>query len=158
MSPSKKEHERAWNLALKLLECRSHTSFEIEKKLLKKGFDSSIVGSVISKCFDLNLIDDRTSARLYLKELLRKGFGPHKIRYDLIQKGLKKHLIDELFIEQSIRENEKRSCRNVLVKKMDSMNNRKDLEKIKPPLYRFLLQRGFSSQIIMELFSEYDIR
>jgi regulatory protein len=147
----KNEFDRIWNIALGLLGRRSHTAFELERKLLQRGFDKKIVCKIVSKCSQLQFIDDKISGRLYLSELIRRGYGPHRIRYELVQKGVGNDLIDELFFEESVDKNERAMCEKVLAKKIKMVSTKKDSEKRKALLHRFLLSRGFSRSLILDL-------
>lgn len=136
---------------MNLIAFRAHTTFEIEKKLLKRGFKQSTVRGVVSKCLDLQLVNDKDSGRIYLQELVRKGYGPHRIRRAMAQKGLSRQLVDELFSEETVEENEKSVCERVLIKKMNHIDTRKNTKNVKAFLYRFLLTRGFSAAVIVQL-------
>ncbi len=149
--------DQIWKIALGLLARRGHTAVELERKLLYRGFEKSAVQKVIVKCRRLQFIDDKISGRLYLVELIRKGYGPHRIRHKMSQKGLQKDLIDELFLEQEIDENEKSMCEKVLTKKIKTVSAQKDPEKLKTLLYRFLVSRGFSKMVVIDLIKKYPL-
>jgi regulatory protein len=147
----KNEFDRIWNIVLGFLERRDHTAFELEQKLLQRGFDKNNVHKIISKCRQLDFVDDKNTGRIYLIELIRKGYGPHRIRYEMAQKGLGEDLIDELFLEISVEINERALCEKVLIKKINTLSLKKDSKKRKAILYRFLLSRGFSRSVILDL-------
>jgi regulatory protein len=146
--------DRIWHIALGLLARRNHTAFELERKLLKRGFDQVTVQKTVAKCSQMQFVDDKVSGRIYLSELVRKGYGPHRIKYEMSQKGLEENLIDELFLEKSIEKNERAMCEKVLLKKIKTVSAKKDSKKVKVLLYRFLLSRGFSRSVILDLIGE----
>lgn len=150
----KKEYDRVWNIALGLLAKRNHTVFELERKLLKRGFKKIIVEQILFECNRLNFLDDKNSGRSYLNELIRRGYGPHRIRHEMGRKGLEDQLIDELFLEENIWEIESNLCRKVLYRKIKTFSGKRDLKKTKEYLFRFLLSRGFSKSLIIELLNE----
>jgi regulatory protein len=143
-----------WNIALRLLGRRNHTAFELERKLLQRGYDKENVRKIILKCSQLQIIDDKISGRLYLNELIHKGYGPHRIKYVMSQKGMENQLIDELLFEENVEKNERTLCEQVLAKKIKTVSNKKDSKKLKALLHRFLLSRGFSSSVILDLLQE----
>jgi regulatory protein len=147
----KNNFDRIWNTALGFLGRRNHTAFELERKLLQRGFDKKNVREIISKCSQLHFVDDNFTGKLYLSELIRKGYGPHRIRYEMYKKGLGKQLIDELFIKENVEKNERAMCEKVLVKKNKLIPPGKNPEKRKALLHRFLLSRGFSRSVILDL-------
>jgi regulatory protein len=150
----KNELDQILNIALGLLGRRNHTAFELEQKLLKRGFDKKNVHKIVLKCNQLQIIDDKISGRFYLSELTRRGYGPHRIRYEMSKKGLENQLIEELFFEESLEKNERALCKKVLDKKIKMIPNKKDMKKTKAFLHRFLLSRGFSRTIILDLIEE----
>jgi regulatory protein len=143
--------DQIWNIALGLLGRRNHTAFELERKLMKRGYDKENVRKTIVKCIQLQIVDDKISGRQYLNELIRKGYGPLRIKYMMSQKGLENPLIDELFFEENVEKNERTLCAQVLTKKIKMVQRKKDPKQIKALLHRFLLSRGFSSSVILEL-------
>lgn len=151
----KNEYDRIWHIALDLLAKRNHTVFELERKLLKRGFDKVLVENIVSKCGRLHFVDDRNSGRCYLNELIRKGYGPHRIRYEMGRKGIDGQLINELFGEERVEEMERDLCKKVLARKIKTVTAKKDLKKRKNHLFRFLIGRGFSRSVTMELISEF---
>jgi regulatory protein len=148
------EFDRLWNIALGLLGRRNHTAVELERKLLQRDFDKEIVKKIILKCAQLQLIDDKISGRLYLNELIRKGYGPHRIKYQMGKKGLENHLVEELFFEDELEKNERALCKKVLIKKIKMISTKKDTKKTKALLIRFLVSRGFSKTVILDLIDE----
>jgi regulatory protein len=150
----KNELHGIWNVALGMLGKRNHTAFELERKLLQRGFEKELVRKIISKCSELQFIDDKNYGRLYIGELIRRGYGPHRIRYEMSKKGLATHLVDELFAEENIEKNERAMCEKVLAKKNKIVPANKDWQKRKALLQRFLLSRGFSISIISDLIGE----
>jgi regulatory protein len=147
----KNDVDQIWNIALGILGRRNHTAFELERKLLQRDYDKEDVRKTILKCIQLQIIDDKVSGRLYLNELTRKGYGPHRIKDMMSKKGLENHLIDELFFEENVEKNERTLCEKVLAKKIKMVQRKKDSKKIKALLHRFLLSRGFSTSVILEL-------
>lgn len=150
----KNEFDRIWNIALGMLGKRNHTAFELERKLLQRGFEKELVRKIILKCSESQFIDDKNYGRLYIAELIRRGYGPHRIRYEMSKKGLATHFVDELFAEENIEKNERAMCEKVLAKKNKIVPANKDRQKRKALLQRFLLSRGFSISIISDLIGE----
>ena len=150
-SENTKEYKRAWDKAVGFLARRGHTARELESKLSMRGFDSQTVEAVISECEKRNFIDDKETGRIYLKELVRKGYGPHRIRSSMKQKGLSETIIDELFQATALEDMEKELCFKALERKKRTASLNPDPLKQKAQLYRHLVSRGFSGSLACEL-------
>ena len=77
-----------YNKALDLLSRREHSSKEIREKLLLRFDDNIIINSVITKLEENNLINNTRFAEAYVSSRKRKGFGPKKISFELLSKGV----------------------------------------------------------------------
>jgi regulatory protein len=153
-SENTREYERAWDKAVGLLTRRGHTARELESKLRTRGFDSQTVEAVVSECEKRNFIDDKETGRIYLKELVRKGYGPHRIRCTMQRKGLSETIIDELFQDIALEDMERELCLKALERKMRTTSLNADPLKQKAQLYRHLVSRGFTGSLVCELLGD----
>ena len=126
---------------------REHTSKEIFQKMEKKVKLLNILREQIQKLIDEGLIDNKRFAEQYIHSRSSKGYGPLRIRQELIQKG-----VDET-ISQNLMGSQDWSylAKSVLEKKTGTCipEERNDILKIK----RFLNYRGFNHSHIEEAFS-----
>ncbi len=154
VSENNTEYEKAWDKAVGLLARRGHTALELEGKLRMRGFDSQTVEAVVSECEKRNYIDDKETGRIYLKELIRKGYGPHRIRTSMKQKGLSETIIDELFQDAALEDMERELCLKALERKKRTASLKPDPLKQKAQLYRHLVSRGFTGSLVCELLGD----
>ena len=154
MEKNDRSFEKAWSTALMLLARRGHTVRELKEKLRRRGFETQTAATVVSECEKLKCIDDEETGRAYLKELVRKGYGPSKIRCALARKGVDVSVIEGLLEESGVEERERDLCLEVLRKKLKTASKMKEPEKIKARLYRFLLSRGFSGSVVCGLLGD----
>jgi len=126
---------------------REHTNKEIYEKLKRRVEDLNLLKEEIKKLIDEGLIDNKRFAEQYIYARSTKGFGPLRIRQELIKRG-----VDEK-ISQSLLESEDWSnfAKLALLKKKGSniLEDRKEILKTK----RFLSYRGFNNFHIEEAFS-----
>ena len=148
-------YQEAMNTALRLLTRRDHTSLEIFQKLEQRGFDSGIIDRVLAKCRHLDYIDDEKTARIYIGQLARRGFGFRRIRVELRKKGLIGERFEIILNERRTEINEHEIARKVMLKKMKSLKNIEDRQKRRNKMYRFLYSRGFEASVISELIREF---
>ena len=82
------EKSLIYNKALDILSRREHSKNELVQKLKNKYKNIDIVDEVVSKLIKNNLLNNIRFAEAYVSARKRKGFGPKKISYELIAKGL----------------------------------------------------------------------
>jgi regulatory protein len=147
---SKDAHQKAMNAALRLLARRDHTKYEITQKLKARGFDGDVVPAIVAECERLNYIDDERSARLYIRQRRRRGFGINRIRVELKKKGLSSRCLQRVLDAASDSIDEHDVAEKALEKKMKAFEREKYPRKRKEKIYRFLQSRGFSESVVSE--------
>jgi regulatory protein len=152
MSDSFDDHYRkALNSALRILARRDHSSVELARKLMRRGHAEEVVQRVIIECLRLNYLDDRRALRQVLDGLKRKGFGIHRIRHELLKRGLAGDE-SECGPAESMPPAEERSvARRVALKKWKSLQQEPEPGKRRLRLMRFLRSRGFSDAVIYDV-------
>ena len=88
--------------ALQLLARREHTRIELAEKLRRKGFKEDSVTETLDALVNENLVSHRRFIEDYLTSRVHKGYGPNRIRLELLQKGLAKEEVDRGFANAGI--------------------------------------------------------
>jgi regulatory protein len=130
---------------------RNHSSGEIIKKSLAKGFTSGEARRALDPFIEKGYLDDALFAEIFTREKKdRYKWGPAKIRQALAQKGVKKQYIDSAlestFTEEHLieaLEAASRSARKRLMRTEPGLKRKKKLAD-------FLLRRGFPGYLVME--------
>ncbi|MCE5254742.1 MAG: recombination regulator RecX [Actinomycetia bacterium] len=86
---------RARDRALALLALRDRSRREIEVRLGMAGFTPEVVSDTCAWLLRLGYLDERRFAMGYVAEKLRGGWGPHRIRAELLRKGVERALVEE---------------------------------------------------------------
>ena len=132
------ELEIAKQKAIAYLMRSKKTSNEVMLKLRKLGFSNDITQEVISYFTELGYIDDNEYVDAYMRQCMRlQNYSLFEIKNKLLQKGIKKDIIEEKLqvLEDSNYERE-------LVTKL--LNGKlKNMEDIKQRQYLF--RRGFKN-------------
>ncbi|MGB4333783.1 MAG: regulatory protein RecX [Chromatiaceae bacterium] len=81
------------NQALRLLASREHSRWELERKLLARGYEAAVLAGVLDALTETGLLSDERMAEAYVAGRLRKGFGPLRLRQELRERGLDDDLI-----------------------------------------------------------------
>ena len=98
----KTRYQKAMNTAVRVLARRDHTRLEIEQKLRQRGYDLEVIRDVVVECERLNYIDDERTAKVYIFQLARRGFGFRRIRLELLKKGLRGDRFDQIVKESRL--------------------------------------------------------
>ncbi len=143
------------NSALRIISRRPHSSFELKVKLQKKGFNKNDIQPIINDFLEKEYLNDRDFAFRFAEEALRKKKGLMKIKGDLISKGIRREIIDEVIANLEDNESLTINAKVLAEKKLSSLK-RKDVEyiKLKQKLYAYLNSKGYNSQIIREVIEE----
>jgi len=137
----------AYNKALEIISRREHSEKEIKNKLLSKFDAPELVEEVVSKLINNNLINDIRFAQMHVAIRKRKGFGPKKIKFELITRG-----IDDLIASFAIKEEGswKEAAQKAFNKKFKNGASEEFKERNKQKT--FLQNRGFSFEEIDSVF------
>jgi regulatory protein len=133
---------------------RSRTRKELKQRLVAERFSEKVTEQVLDRLVDAGLIDDKKFAVDRARAMGKgKGWGPRKLRSDLLKKGIENEAIDEA-ISQAYGT---QSCTQVmkrLIKKRfgNQVLTQKADRKAKGKAQRFLLGRGFEPDEVSAMF------
>ncbi len=145
------DYQRALNSTLRILTGRDHSRYELVQKLKQRGFSPDIIEKVVLECQRLDYVDDNRTSRVYIRQLMRKGYGAKRIRLELKRKGLSERP-DQGVISQMISDiDELEVAGRIFKKNIKRFEREIDPRKRKNKIYRFLLARGFSAETIGNL-------
>lgn len=74
--------------AMDLLARREHSRLELKRKLLTKGFEADAIEACIEELVADGLLSDIRFAEAYINHRSQRGFGPHRIRQELRERGV----------------------------------------------------------------------
>ena len=128
---------------------REHSRLELHHKLIKKGFDSTVIATVLTQLQKDNLLSDERFVENYLRTRINKGYGPLRIEQELRERGIASGLLiqtlnchDPQWIARAQQAWQKRFGQNL------SPDRREQAKQI-----RFLQYRGFTSSQIKAVLS-----
>lgn len=140
--------------ALRILARRDHSCTELIRKLRQHDYDPQSIQAVINECQRLGYLDDKRFANTYCEQLLRKGYGPNVIKQKLYAKGLPRGIIQKCLATHCGESVQLDVCRRVLEKKTKNFFGGTTLLNTRAKHQRFLISRGFSSQIAHQIIEE----
>ena len=89
-------YKAIYNKALDIISRREHTQKELTNKLVKKYDVPELISSVIHNLIEKNLLNDYRFSQAYVVARKRKGFGPKKIGYELVSRGVNENTASEV--------------------------------------------------------------
>jgi len=149
------EFDKAKDYCYKLFRYRFRSEKEIRHRLRKRKFSKNIIERIIFYFKGLNYIDDSSFTRSWIEARLKKPYGLRRIEYELRNKGISEKIIKEE-IERIKDYSEYKIVKEIVEEKFTQPLHAKqalriDPNKLKKRLYSFLLRRGFSPEIILEV-------
>jgi regulatory protein len=140
--------------AVQYLAVRSHTRWELGRKLRACGVGEERIEETLDSCCARRYLDDRATAGQLAEEMIRKGYGPLKIRAHLRGKGVDGEVIDETLEALEASDGFWEAGRKSMQKKMPSLQRDANPARRREKMFRFLVQRGFPKAMVMALVHE----
>lgn len=79
--------------SVSLLARREHSSLELQRKLLAKGFPEPLIEATLQRLAADKLLSDERFAEAYVQSRMNRGFGPLRIEAELRERGTPADLI-----------------------------------------------------------------
>lgn len=143
------ELNKVKNYALRQLSYRQRSEKELYSALRRKGFDETHIEDTMNYCRELQYLDDRAFAQAFIadKQNLNK-YGPVRIRYELLMKGVSKEIIDRYLMMDSHEEYEMALALGE--RRLPSYKN-DDRNAIYRKLAGYLQRKGYSYQVVSKV-------
>lgn len=140
--------------ALRVLAQRDHSCSELSGKLADRGFSKDQIQWAVDQCLRFRYLDDERFACAYIEQLQRKGYGCHRIRQKLENKGVPQPVYSACLELCCCDAAQLQDCRRAMEKKLRGGRNADHSAGARAKLYRFLFGRGFSPAIIRQVLDE----
>jgi len=150
---NKEEQSEIRSKVFKYLARREHSRYELYKKLNRKEYNRSNINKVLNELEEKDYINDERFARSWIRSRLRlKPRGKRLIKKELTQKGVSKSLQDRLIFELVSEEKELEMAKNLSKKWLNRKRSKENLDR---KLYRYLSNKGFSSNIAITILDNF---
>ncbi len=130
--------------AMRLLVYREHSRAELRRKLQTRFPDSSEIEQVLDGLEQCNYLSDERFVEEYLKSRIRKGYGPLRIKAELLERGIAKDMIKQYLSEYD--DQWYQLLQSAAAGKLGSASRLE--QKTQQKIARFLEYRGFSVAMI----------
>lgn len=149
----KESFSRCKETALRIIEKSYKTEKEVREKLKQKGYEENAIDYGIKFLKEYSFINDMYYAKAFISDKLN-SMGSQKIKYNLIQKGIDKEIIEEELININ-KENERSIALDMAKKKLEIIKKKEnDNYKISSKLYRHLISKGYEMSIVSDVVKE----
>ena len=143
------EAERAYEKALSLLSRQRYTKRALINKLKLKGFDAMVVEGVVIRLEEYGYLGDKEYAQSYISANRTKS--KRLLELNLINKGIKKEIIEEVLRDETDGEGERQKCRDARDK---YLKNKTIDECVLKKLKAHLTYKGFGYEDINSVVKE----
>ena len=152
---------KGMDYALRLLSFRMRTESELRDRLGKKGYDQ-VIEQVVDRLKEMNYVNDAQYVEYFMRSKA-KPTGRQRLKYELLQKGVPRVLVESSLTVNYSPEQELAGARQLALRlwdqaqrrkiKADSEKNTTSREHFKK-IYSKLVTRGFSASIIAQALRE----
>ena len=136
-----------------LLARREHGVSELSRKLITKGFDPELAEEAVEGLLKDNLVSDERFCESMINSRLNRGNGPVKVCYELRNKGVAEHVIEQVMGE--LHPDWQQSLSSIIKKKYAGQLSGVPAERIKQ--VKFLASRGFPHEMIYRVIKDAEI-
>ena len=135
-------YQKAYNYCLFLLGRRDYLQSQLVSKMKQKGYSEETRQEVITRLNELNYIQEDKYIEARVKSLLLKNYSNYYIINKLSQNQdhIDQDKIEE--IKSKLDLNEHEAIKNLILKKLRSLNSEDDMNKKKEKIIRFLASKG----------------
>jgi len=149
--------QKAKNYAFLLLKFRLRSENEIRQRLKKKKFDVDIIERTVSFLKDKGFINDDYFAKTWIESRIKKPLGIRRLKAELSIKGINPAIIDTQINEIKKNYSEEDIVVGIVKAKLNKLKGI-DPQKAKRRIYAYLLGRGFSPEVVIDVLNQARIR
>lgn len=137
------------NYLIQLLARRDHSRHELNSKAVQKGYRPEYVTLILNDLEQNGYINNSEFARKFASDKFSlKKWGPVKIRFELIKKGIDKQIIDRVLLKETEDLELNKICVDLILKRKRHFLRENDSYKRKQKIASYLQGRGFSFDTI----------
>lgn len=146
--------KQAKKAALRYLGYRDRSVSEMRAYLARKDFSVKVIEEVIDYLARLGYLNDARFAELYARSRTEsKGMGRFRLRYELVNKGIDEHLVEQALDALFEEVDESKLARDCAEKKLPAWKGLPP-QTIKRRLAGFLGRKGFEADMVYRTVKE----
>lgn len=142
------DYQKALEKAMRYCVYQERCILDVENRLLAWGLPKSDWDKLIDKLIEQDFLNENRYIEDYVRgKFLIKKWGRNKIKAGLLQKKIRGVEVDKNLL--SIDEGEYKKTISYLIEKKKALLNQKEGIELRDKLYRYLLSKGYESEIIV---------
>ena len=149
--------QKAKDYAFLLLKFRLRSENELRQRLKKKKFDADIIEMTLLFLKDKGFIDDNYFAKTWIESRIKKPLGIRRLKAELSIKGINKAIIDTQIDEIKKSYSEEDIVGGIAKDRLNKLKGI-DPQKAKKRVYAYLLRRGFSPEVVIDVLNQIERR
>lgn len=149
--------QKAKDYAFLLLKFRLRSENELRQRLKKKKFDADIIEMTLFFLKDKGFIDDNYFAKTWIESRIKKPLGIRRLKAELSIKGINKAIIDTQIDEIKKSYSEEDIVGGIAKDRLNKLKGI-DPQKAKKRVYAYLLRRGFSPEVVIDVLNQIERR
>ena len=135
------------------------TEREVRQKLIRSDFGEAVAEDTVARLRELGYLDDAAYAHSYVEARFRnRGYGPGRLRGDLLRRGVASALIDAALDDLIEQEDVLEAARRHAEKRWPRLAAETDSYKRRKKLSDYLVRRGFSYETARRVIDELENR
>lgn len=124
--------------ALRLLEFRNHSQFELREKLLRYGAEPEQIDYALEFCTEYGFLNDERYAAALARDLSNlKKYGKYRIKAELTKRGISAEIIENVLYEV---EDNSEVLEELIKRKLKGSFEKKDTDRA----IRYFIYRGYN--------------
>lgn len=143
----------AKNYAYRLIKFRLRSERELRDKLEGRGYHQEVIEQVVLSLKKTKMLDDRLFARLWVDSRIKRHLSLSRLKHELRNKGVENSLIEEAVERHKDSYDERAVIKEIIARRSERMQNLV-ADKMRSRLFGFLVRRGYSKGLVMELLLE----
>ncbi len=148
-------HQRAIELAYKLVSQRERTTRQVRDKLTAKDCSPAAIDAALEELGRYGFVDDARYAKLFAEDKRRlQGWGERRIRGQLVRDGISREILDGLFADGEAAlsaPSELEAALELLRRKRPDLSD----PKVKSRMAGMLARRGIASPVVFQALREH---
>lgn len=134
----------AKNSALNYVSYKPRTMYQIQQKLQKAKYDQEVIDATLKFLEDFGYLDDYKFAKEFVEHSIKtKKSSILKIKNDLVAKGIKREIIDDVLLELQNSEAEIENALSLAKKRLKIMSQGKKKKNQLEYIGQYLFRKGF---------------